>query len=102
MQIEKLKNEIQENEKSINNNKKFVKESKKKITNIEKKIKSLTEQNELTDELSKNINQDMYRISKKECENEHVFEQIMENKIKLRDEKKKKLSTLFKNITEIK
>ena len=91
-----MKNEIQENEKTINNNKKFIKESKKKIGNIEKKFKSLNEQNDLTDELSNNIIQDLEKLSKNEYENEQIFE----DKIKLRDEKKKKLDELYMKISE--
>ena len=95
-----MKNEIQENEKTINNNKKFIKESKKKIGNIEKKFKSLNEQNDLTDELSNNIIQDLEKLSKNEYENEQIFEDKIRGKIKLRDEKKKKLDELYMKISE--
>jgi BRCA1-associated protein len=61
-QIEKLKKEISDNKKAIEGNKKFVKEAKKKMTNINKKIKNQEDQNELTDQLAKNIDQDISKL----------------------------------------
>lgn len=109
--IEQLKKEINDGKKNIEENKKYVKDSRKKISNIQKKISTLKEQNDLTDELSLNIKKDSEKLSKIIVnifitQNESLvgneYDTKIQQKIKLKEEKKQKLEDLYKKITEIK